>query len=272
MPKNSPLLADQVIERDYSRGPEPAAPGGEPSPGTGPPSGEEPAPPSPGEDTAGQEDTTREFTFEDRPPGTGEAGEPRKPLTDEPGAGPRVTEDKDEFKVPTASAKSMAAFASDIVGIYVPKFTYEGLKVDINNARMHERRGNLLSHHLDAFINLNAEIKEGVKFDPEELKMLERATEDYIKYKNFEVANPETRFWATLGVLAVSHTRKFITLKRMVQTFINNCVKEANPKLFEDYREAQDVKDQTRRKAGGQGTAEKVTDDSNSKVKNHAEA
>jgi len=251
VPVNSPLLADEVIVRDYTSGvdsqlgsqPPPPDPGSPIDPGQGGPGDPPPAstpPPSGGEydldpDAKRMEDPTREFTFSEdlsSGPGASPPGD-KSPVDAKLDDGPTG----DGFVLPEASAKAFSEMAGNALGIYVPKFSYESVKIDMNNVRMHVNEGNLSPEFAGIFDQANTNTLEALKFDPEEIKMFKKTLKDYLEYKNVGFANPETAFWAMLAILGTKQFYMINSLKKENRKLVLDALKITNPGMFKDYRE-----------------------------------
>jgi len=114
------------------------------------------------------------------------------------------------------------------------------------------REGNLSPEFFDIFELANNNTEESLKFDPEEIKMLKKATKDYLEYKNVGFANPETAFWATIAIIGTKQFYMINTLKKENRKLVLDALKITNPGMFKDYKEegksrqnVADKKDQT---------------------------
>lgn len=274
VPVNSPLLSDEIIVREYTTGIDSQVSGPDPAPTPDPdivqdqgvsggplPSDTPPSDTPPGDAPKGDlhldpdveklQDTTREFTFSgdlSQPPGGAPADDKVKSPTDA-----SISEEgTDALVVPEVSAKAFAELAGNIVGIYVPKWGYEYVKIDMKNIRTHVHKGNLAPDFFNIFEDVNEKVKEELKFDPEEIKMFKKATKDYVEYKGVEWANPETTFFISAGALSLSFGQKLIGLKKELNLMVLDGLKVTNPSLFKDFKD-----ESTAREHVDNGKAEK---------------
>ena len=227
----SPLLAEPVIERDYTRGIDSqlassklgASQGSEKvidNPPPPPPS--DPSPPTPGATTEGG---PAGFSFneeiEDKSDVTGE---------EEPG-----------FNLASGSAKTFANVIGDIIKVKVPEISYQFVRIDLNNIETHIINGNINENLRDVFRQINTGTRESLEFSEDEIRMWKKAFKEYLEYKNIAVANPETAFWIATGVLATTQVIKIRELGKANKGYIVDAINSYNPGYFDSFRVKKDM-------------------------------
>ena len=250
LPTFSPLLNDEVIEKDYTKGiggedlsgqqttQQPETPKQqEPEAQTQ----ETPPPPQQDEqtvkdytidpDAAKMEDHTKGFSFDpSQQQGEGVGGEvpPETPQSDYGGEGGEAPV-TDEYKLPEASAKEFAEMIGSAFSIYVPQFSYNIVKIDLNNVKFHVEQGNIRPEYEPILKECNRNSEESLKFSPEEMRMFEKSLQKYLEYKNVSYANPETAFWATVGILG---TKQIFVVNKLIkenQKLVYDTIMATNP-------------------------------------------
>jgi hypothetical protein len=239
----SPLLKP-VIERNYTRGisineqgavTSPA--GKEPIPPPPPPDANvkgaenQPSSPAPGDQGAGKQsspspggqqynipaDETKGFTFDDIP------------------TSPSDIEDGDHGEgigITSASAKTFANFVGDAIQLYLPKFSYNYSKIDIENVIVNIQKGILTEKWLEAFTTINIRTEEGLKISDDAIRMWKKAFKDYLEYKNIKLANPETAFWGATAVLLFDQGLRTYQIKKANEEYMRQALQHDSPNLF----------------------------------------
>jgi hypothetical protein len=225
--KKSPLLRP-VIEREYTKGiavgdssaqaqqkePEKTF---EPTPE----SSHEPSKPGVGEKfnippKSGIEDNTKEFTFDDIP---------------EPG---EIKEDDklDGISISSASAKAFANFAGNAIQVYLPRIANRFCKVDIDNVEVNIEKGNLTPNWKAFFDDYNKRVEEGLKIPDDSILMWKKAFKEYLEYKNFAFANPETAFWAATVALLSEFGIAAYSINKTGKEMLREALAKSNPDIF----------------------------------------
>lgn len=219
----SPLL-QPVIQRDYTKGLNGNQPPNEvqkPPVEPNQTAGAQPGATKPGEAQPHnfeppQNDTTKEFSFD-------EINENGSDVKD--GEEPGVT-------MPTGSARTFANFVGNAIQIYLPKATYGYVKIDMDNVTMNVQKGYLTLNYVDVFTEINKSAEEALKIPDENIKMWKAAFQHYLEYKQVAFANPETEFWAATALLLGDQAVRTYGLKKHMEKLMKDALESSNPGMF----------------------------------------
>ena len=224
----SPLLADAVIERDYTKGIENQL-GGEPS------KVDATAPPQQSSEPSATGTTQQNFNTDfTAPEGEQPKGFSFEQEVDDPSD---VTgEEEAGFNLASGSAKTFANVIGDLIKIKVPEMTFNYCKVDMGSIKTHIAAGNMHPSLGEAFENVNNDTFEALQFSDDEIKMWKKAFKEYLEYKDIKAANPETAFWIATGTLVVTQTIKTRELAKGNKSHITNAINSYNPAYFDSFK------------------------------------
>jgi len=221
----SPLL-QPVIQRDYTKGLNINQPPDQQKPPVQPAQSNQTASPEPGAAKPGetqthnfdppQNDTTKEFSFD-------ELNE--NPSDVQEGETPGVT-------MPAGSARTFANFVGNAIQIYLPKATYGYVKIDMDNVNMNVQKGYLTMNYVDVFTEINKSAEESLKIPDENIKMWKAAFQHYLEYKQVAFANPETEFWAATALLLGDQAVRTYGLKKHMEKLMKEALESSNPGMF----------------------------------------
>lgn len=222
----SPLLSDDVIVRDYTKGIEGQLDGAEkaetykaPDPD---PNQKPQTPPEQKQHSEFNHNFTEpsQFSFDQ------EIDSASDIKGDEP---PGLTLDG-------SSAKAFANVIGDMIKAKVPELSYNFVKVDLNSIETHILNGNIDAGLRDVFKQINAGTLEALQFSDDEIKMWKKAFKEYLEYKNIAAANPETAFYIATGVLILTQGIKITQLTKNNKQYIIDAINSYNPEYFNSFR------------------------------------
>jgi hypothetical protein len=227
----SPLLSEDVIVRDYTKGIETQLTGGKPK--IEPYKAPEPQPkpsPAPKPDPAPSQAT---FT----PPG--DFTEPTGFQFD-PDVDPSDVTDADaatpgQLDLASGSAKAFANVIGDLIKVKVPEVSFQFVKIDLNSIERHIQSGNIQASLREVFAQINVGTRQALEFSDDEIKMWKKAFKEYLEYKNISAANPETAFWIATGVLVITQGIKINQLSKQNNGYIVDAINSYNPGYFDSF-------------------------------------
>jgi hypothetical protein len=229
----SPMLKP-VIEREYTKGlviddkGAASMPGGEkevkePIPGSQAAGAGTTVPPGPGAGPGTKfnlnpppADDTKGFVFDDFPD-KGEIGD---------------TDKLDDVGISAMSAKAFANFAGNAIQVYVPRISYKICAVDISDVRLQVEKNNLTPNWLPFFEGVNERTAEGLKVPEDSIVMWKKACKEYLEYKKFNFANPETAFWAASAALAGEISLNIYQVNKTNKDLMRKALENSRPDLF----------------------------------------
>ena len=227
IPTKSPLLTDAVIERDYTKGIENQIS-------------------DPGATQRAQQTTQQAASSSPEPENKGQQGftppgqfeEPKGFSFEQPIEDPSDTQDGDPtgFEIASGSAKTFANVIGDLIKIKVPEISFNFCKIDLNSIETHIQNGNINSALREVFQNINTGTREALEFSEDEIKMWKKAFKEYLEYKNFKGANPETAFWLASATLVVTQGIKIRELRKNNKQYIVDAINSYNPSYFDSFR------------------------------------
>jgi hypothetical protein len=242
----SPLL-QPVIKREYTNGltlddkgavtkinQQELGAGSAPPPPPGPDKNTAPPPPPP-PGSFNIPDDTKGFTFNDIPEDPNDINE---------------NDHSDGVSISSASAKTFANVVGDAIQMYIPQLTYKICEVDMDSVKLHVERGILTTNFIEFFDDVNSRAKEALKISDDKIKMWKKAFKDYLEYKNFKAANPETAFWVACGVLATDITVSTYMLRKSHIEMMEQAIRHCSPDLFIKREPANKKPDLTQKEDG----------------------
>lgn len=225
----SPLLRP-VIERDYTKGisinsdsgtassAQPAAssiqppPGGAQSPGVTAQPG-----PSQQKFNIPPPDSTKEFSFDEM-----HSGDEDKETGDFSGG----------INIPTGSAKTFANFVANAVKIYLPRVSYDYVKIDIENVIVNVEKRLLTANWIPTFTKINETTEEALKIPEESIKMWEKALQHFLEYKQLAFANPVTEFVVASILLLTDQGVRVYSIKKTNEQYMKQAIEASNPETL----------------------------------------
>jgi hypothetical protein len=227
----SPLLSDDVIVRDYTKGIETQLSGGKPKiePYKAPEQQQQHAPkPEPKPDPAPSQAAFNHPSDFTEPAGFQfqEDVDPSDVTGDEPAG---------DMNIASGSAKGFANVIGDMIKIKVPEIAYPFIKVDMGSIEAHIANGNMHPSMRDVFTQVNEQSLAAIGFSDDEIKMWKKAFKEYLEYKNIAAANPETAFWIATGVLALSFGIKFNQLSKQIKQMLVDSITSYNPGYYDSF-------------------------------------
>jgi len=231
--RRSPLLADAVIERDYTKGIESQIDQGQQKQVSST------APPEKGEPTAtGPTEQTFNTDFSAPEDGEQPKGFSFQEEVDDPSD---VTgEEEAGFNLASGSAKTFANVIGDLIKIKVPELTFNYCKVDIGSIKVHINNGNIHPSLGEVFENINIGTLEALQFSDDEIKMWKKAFKEYLEYKDIKAANPETAFYIATATLVLTQGIKTRELAKSNKKYITDAINSFNPSYFDSFRVKQE--------------------------------
>jgi len=155
--------------------------------------------------------------------------------------------DKKKYRIPKMSTEKFAKSAVKLYKLYIPKWSYDICKLDINNARLYVDKGILDGRFINTFQKCNENTYNELQEDPEALELLQEVLQEYLQSEQVSFANPKTAFWGVLGFMMANKLWTGYNLFRENKKLIDNTLRLTNPDLFKS-TEADSVEEDVKEK------------------------
>lgn len=144
---------------------------------------------------------------------------------------------KNTINVSNFSADNLSEIIIEAVRVYLPKLSGTYCKVDIKNIVYHVMQGNLAPNMVDAFRKINDNTDKELKIDPEELKFLKFALQEYLKTVKIEAATPLNTLIGACAIFLISYFIKIRGVKKDNEALLEKALEESK-KFMSDKKAA----------------------------------
>jgi len=138
-------------------------------------------------------------------------------VTEEPTEEPKV-------KVANSTAKSFAETIVNLFDSYVVPTAHNFIKIDMNSVGVSVASGDIAPEFKPALEDCNKTSLDALRFKDDEKSLLTNSLKEFIKYKGFSAATPETAFYGTLATVLVAKGMEFTRLKSAHEAIISNVI------------------------------------------------